>query len=235
MKETIKRILPRSVMQAYEAECRKETHINRALSLFGQDTTYIEIGVRDGVCIHQINAKRKAAVDPAPVDPDFIESDGTVLFQTTSDQYFESDAAAWLDGRKVDVAFVDGLHEFKQALRDVLHLEPLMAEKGIIFIHDCNPLTCRHEQDMNFTWNGDVWKVPHYLSLHRPDLKYFTLDCDWGLGVLTNFSNASSVPDAQGIDQVKKLDYSVLEENRRAILKLHNPVYSRFFFSRIHS
>ena len=135
MKEAIKHILPRSVMQAYEAECRKETHINRALSLFGNDTTYIEIGVRDGVCIHQIDAKWKAAVDPAPVDPEFIKSDGTTLFEQTSDQFFESDAMAWLAGRELNVAFVDGLHEFEQALRDVLHLEPLMAEKGIIFIH----------------------------------------------------------------------------------------------------
>jgi len=231
MKETIKRILPRSFMQAYEAECRKETHINRALRLFGQETTYIEIGVRDGVCIHQINSRFKAAVDPTPVNPDFIESDGTVLFQKTSDQFFESDAAAWLDGRKVNVAFVDGLHEFKQALRDVLHLEPLMAEKGIIFVHDCNPLTRRHEQDMNFTWNGDVWKVLYYLSKYRPDMSYFTLDCDWGLGVLTNFSNGSQSPVEKQIDEVKTLDYSVLDENRQSILKLHDPIYSRYFFS----
>jgi len=231
MKEAIKRILPRAVMQAYEAECRKETHINRALRLFGADTPYIEIGVRDGVCVHQINSPRKAAVDPAPVDPGFIESDGTVLFQTTSDDFFEAGAATWLDGRRVNVAFVDGLHEFRQALRDVLHLESVMARKGVIFVHDCNPITRRHEQDMDFTWNGDVWKVPYYLSQYRPDLQYFTLDCDWGLGVLTNFSSQPPKPDDAGIDLIKNLDYAVLEENRQAILKLRNPLYSRFYFS----
>ena len=220
-------------MQAYEAECRKETHINRALRLFRQETTYIEIGVRDGACISHINAQSKAAVDPSPVDPVFIESDGTTLFQTTSDRFFESDAATWLDVRKVNVAFVDGLHEFKQALRDVLHLEPLMAEKGIIFVHDCNPITRRHEQDMNFTWNGDVWKVLYYLSKYRPDLQYFTLDCDWGLGVITHFSRQPPSPDCERVELVKSLDYSVLEENRHAILRLRNPLHSRYFFSRL--
>lgn len=220
-------------MQAYEAECRKETHINRALGLFGPHTTYIEIGVRDGACVHQINADRKAAVDPAPVDPAFIESDGTTLFKTTSDQFFESDAATWLARQKINVAFVDGLHEFKQALRDVLNLEPLMAEKGIIFIHDCNPITRRHEQDMNFTWNGDVWKVAYYLKNYRPDLKFFTLDCDWGLGVVTGFSANPPTPNGGAISKVKSLDYSVLEESRESILGLRNPLYSKFFFSRI--
>lgn len=233
IKQTIKRLLPRPIMQVYEAECRKETHINRALSISGKDTTYIEIGVRDGACIHQINASHKAAVDPAPVDAVFIESDGTKMFQTTSDQFFEADATAWINGRKVDVAFVDGLHEFEQALRDLLNLEPLMSEKGIIFVHDCNPITRRHEQDKNFTWNGDVWKVGYYLRNHRPDLQFFTLDCDWGLGVVTGFSEMPHEPNQDIIAEVKNLDYSVLEEDRKSILGLRNPLYSRYFFSRL--
>jgi len=233
MKKTIKRILPRSVMRTYENECRKETHINRALSLFGEKSTYVEIGVRDGKCIHQISAHRKAAIDPAPINPAFIENDGTELFPTTSDQFFESNAKRWLDGKTVDVAFVDGLHEFKQALRDVLNLEPIMAPGGIVFVHDCNPLTRRHEQDKNGPWNGDVWKVPYYLDKYRPDLNYFTLDCDWGLRVLTGFAADPPLPDDDGISRVKSLDYATLDENREAILGLRNPLYSRYFFSRL--
>jgi len=235
MKDSIKGFLPKTLMTAYEAECRKETHINRALRLFGEKTTYVEIGVRDGLCIHQINAHRKAAIDPAPVRPEFIKSDGTELFPIPSDEFFASHSENWLQEDRINVALVDGLHEFEQALRDVLHLEPLMAENGIIFVHDCNPITRRHEQDRNFTWNGDVWKVPYYLRKYRPELNYFTLDCDWGLGVISRVSSLAPDPDPDRIREVKGLDYSVLDDQRKAILRLRNPLYSRFFFSRVRS
>ncbi|WP_354694225.1 class I SAM-dependent methyltransferase [Elongatibacter sediminis] len=71
---------------------------------------------------------------------------------------------------------VDGLHEFNQALRDVLHLEPHMARDGVIFVHDCNLSTRRHEQDMKGPWNGDVWKVYYFLSCFCANLQFFTLD-----------------------------------------------------------
>jgi hypothetical protein len=85
---------------------------------------------------------------------------------------------------------------------------------------------------MSGTWNGDVWKVPYYLSLSRPDLQYFTLDCDWGLSVIRGFSPNPTPPDQKLIARVKGLDYSVLEANRNSILALRNPLYSWFFFPR---
>jgi hypothetical protein len=233
MKNAIKHLLPRSVIKAYETECHKETHINRALSILGDNTTYVEIGVRDGSCIHQIKASSKAAIDPAPVDSDHIQSDGTALFQMTSDQFFTTVASTWLDGRKIGVALVDGLHEFEQALRDVLNLEPLMAKHGMVFVHDCNPPTRRHEQDMNGPWNGDVWKVLYYLGKYRPDLKFFTLDCDWGVGIISGFKTNPSARENGEIATVKSLDYSVLEGERESILRLKRPLYSLYHFSPI--
>ena len=108
-----------------------------------------------------------------------------------------------------------------------------MHPRGVIFIHDCNPETLDHEKNTTGLWMGDVWKVPYYLSICRPDLKIFTLDCDWGLCVLSGFSNSPPVPDNREILRIKALNYDFLDENRPSILKLRNPMYSRVFFSRL--
>ena len=85
---------------------------------------------------------------------------------------------------------------------------------------------------MNYTWNGDVWKVPYYLASNRPDLKFFTLNCDWGLGGVTGFSPDPPQANEDVISKVKDLDYAVLDKNREEILKLRNPLYSWYYFSR---
>ncbi len=228
----MKRLLPRALMRAYEAECRKETHINRALERFGPEARYLEIGVRDGSCLAQIRARHRAGVDPKPVNPEQIERDGARLFIETSDAFFDRSAGGWLDGHRIDVAFVDGLHEFEQALRDLLHLEPLMAPDGIVFLHDCNPPTRRHQDDRNFTWNGDVWKIFPYLAENRPDLRFFTLDCDWGLGVVTGFAAEPPEARAEAVAQSGALDYTALERDRSSLLNLKHPLYSRYYFAR---
>lgn len=224
-KSLLKSILPPFVMRAYERQLFKETHINRALRSFREETEYVEIGVRDGACIRQIGATRKYAVDPAPVDRQAIESDGTRMFELTSDRFFEEEAPDLFTERRVHVALVDGLHEFRQALRDVLNLERYMAGGGVVFIHDCNPLTRRHTESLDGPWNGDVWKVAYFLNRHRPDLDFHTLDCDWGLGVLSGFTPGEAPPlDADLVDEIAALDYDVLAQNRSEILDLRSPI-----------
>ena len=86
---------------------------------------------------------------------------------------------------------------------------------------------------MNGRWNGDVWKVAYYLTKYRPDLKFFMLDCDWGVGVVTGFSPDPPPADEDDITAVKSLEYPVLEKDWQSILKLHNPLYFRYHFSRL--
>jgi len=230
LRQYVKGILPPSVLRRYEHELRKETHINRALRQFAGETRYIEIGVRDGSCIREITAKRKYAVDPASIDPEKIASDGTEVFEVTSDQFFAEFADTVLPKNSVHVALADGLHEFEQTLRDILNLERMMPSDGVIFVHDCNPPTRRHAEDMNGPWNGDVWKVAEYFRRYRKDLSFFTLDCDWGLGVVSNLSSVPREPDTAGILEISMLDFSYLDANRDAVLNLKSPLYSQLFF-----
>ena len=205
----VRSVLPRGIVAALQANGCKETHINRALS-FCRGSTYVEIGVREGDCFRQIAAARKVGVDPSPLPTGYVLASGESFHQMTSDEFFASDADQALADRSIDVALVDGMHEYVQTLRDVMNLERLMSPRGTVFIHDCNPKTrARAEDSRNpeSLWNGDVWKVAYYLRTHRPDLRFFTLDCDFGLGVLTGFGGSQGLrPPAQNVvAQVKDL------------------------------
>lgn len=226
----LKSLTPDFLLRAYERELEKERHINRALGTFSGPRVYVEIGVRDGACIRQIRSERKLAIDPAPISPSDLEKDGASVFRMTSDQFFESAAPSELAPGGVHVALADGLHEFRQTLRDVLNLERYMHPRGFIFIHDCNPPTRRHAEDMHGPWNGDVWKVQHYLRKFRRDLTCFTLDCDWGLGIVSGFSRTHASPRDEDVESVAALDYEVLARDREEILGLKSPLISRPWF-----
>lgn len=222
-----KRFVPKPLW----ADWVKETHINRALrSLNGR--TYLEIGVRNGECFRQIIAPCKIGVDPDRQDFG-KELPNESFYENESDEFFAQHADHLFTKQNIDVALVDGLHEFRQALRDVLNVERYISPNGIIFIHDLNPATRKlAEVRDGGAWNGDVWKIAYYLRKFRPDLHFFTLNCDFGLGVLTGFGRSQRKDSCLQaiIDECKNLDYSVLERNRRTLLNLKPCWYSRFFF-----
>lgn len=226
--------LPGPVVNVLSHDYKKETHINRALrATKGQ--TYVEIGVRNGDCFRAIGAPRKIAIDPAPGQRARNLGLGESLYEMTSDAFFADVADEVLGNHEVDVALVDGLHEFSQTLRDIVSLEKLMSPRGIVFVHDCNPPTRSHVDELDGRWNGDVWKCAYYLTTFRPDLRFFTLNCDWGLGVLSGFHSdrSPSPPAADVVSSCKSLDFSLLERKRRDILQLRPAWYSRWFFGAI--
>jgi len=232
IRKIIKSLLPKSVLRWHEAEFHKETHINRALQRARRPTRYIEIGAQYGTCIQQIVADHRIAVDPSPMDLESPNWDGVTVRCATSDQYFAEVADSELGAASVDAALVDGLHEFRQALRDILNLERFMTPLGVIFIHDCNPPTRSHAEEVTGAWNGDVWKVAWYLRRYRPDLNYCTLDCDWGLGMVSGFSKSAPPPDDSMIERVAALDYDFLASDRKSVLKLRSPVLGAWLLPR---
>jgi hypothetical protein len=231
----IKSLIRRVILKQFYAEWLKETHINRAIRLMNAHT-YLEIGVRDGKCFRQINAFRKIGVDP---DRQGFreEKPEEYFYEMVSDDFFSRHSDKLFSQHLIDVALVDGMHEFKQVVRDVLNIERYISPGGIIFIHDCNPMLRKHTEVSkgevwdNGIWNGDVWKVAYYLRNYRSDLTFITLDCSFGLGVLTGFGRKKPIPTecSAEIVECKGLDYTVLENNRRAILNIKHPLYSGLF------
>jgi hypothetical protein len=162
--------------------------INEVISRFGFKN-YLEIGVcNPDDCFNQVNCEVKMGVDPGVEFPD-----NPVKYQMTSDDFFSRLESGLLDidpGYRWDVVFIDGLHISTQVMIDVqnslYHLNP----NGYIFLHDCNPESYFMQREDYYVdgqqrpWNGTVWKVIYNLRSHRNDLQVFTIDTDWGVGVI---------------------------------------------------
>lgn len=203
----------------------KEYYINRVLELRAHTTIYLEIGVREGESLRCVRAAHKVGIDPEVTEPVTRLEEGESYFQMTSDEFFSSAAREVLEPRSIDVALVDGLHEFRQALRDLLNLEPYMRRDGVVFLDDCNPRDASAGADIptGGAWNGDVWKVAAFVTNERPDLRWQTIDADEGVGVVSSFSGDVERPSPGVIERYKSLTYEWLNANRREVLRLEPP------------
>lgn len=152
--------------------------INHVISKIGK-RKYLEIGVntRDqpGYSRDQISSHLIHGVDPNPA----TEAD----YVMTSDEFF-SDHATEI----YDVIFVDGLHTFEQAFKDIENALRRLAEPGVVIVHDTRPTdysTQTRTQGKTDKWHGDVWRAVLFIRLTRPGLAVTTVDTDEGLTLIT--------------------------------------------------
>lgn len=198
----------------------KETYINQCLSRVS-NPLYVEIGVRNGESLRAAHASKKVGIDPGDYPGMSSLRLGEEFFNKSSDDFFAQDANRLFANDKIDVALVDGLHEYGQALRDLLNLERHMAPLGVIILDDINPVTAELAgEPTGGAWNGDVWKIAAYIRAERPDLILLTIDADQGIGLVTRLAHNAEWPSDEVIQKYKSLDYSYLDENRQAILGL---------------
>lgn len=179
--------------------------INSLVSRFGY-RKYLEIGVAEGVCFHQVCAEHKVSVDPGS----FLAT-----FKISSDQFFEMNKGSF------DIVFIDGLHVKEQVLRDFGNSLKFLSEGGSIVVHDCNP---RREEDTSEFLNGTVWEAWAHYRMHRSDLSMAVLDTDQGCGVIRRGSQRL-FPETEGID------FSFLEGNRKRLLNLVPPIWPKWLDS----
>lgn len=202
---------------------------------------YLEIGVENGHIFFRVKSTFKVAVDPKFLF-DFSRRLGKALinpynfnnqyFEKTSDAFFAQDAQRVFSAKKLQLALVDGMHEYQYALRDVENTLRYMQENGVVVMHDCNPQTAgaagRFEDWEVGEWNGDVWRTIIHLRSQRPDLTVFVLDIDQGLGIVTR-----QKPDAM-LDftpaQIQALTYDELVQNREKWLNLKPATYFYEYF-----
>jgi hypothetical protein len=130
---------------------------------------YLEIGVRDGDSL-ALATSEAIGIDPAPRLTMTLPA-STTLYQETSDQFFREHAKTAL-AAGVDLAFIDGMHLFENALRDFMHLESYAHPATVIAFDDVlpnHPLQAARQRQTN-VWTGDVWKIAACLRKYRPDL-----------------------------------------------------------------
>jgi hypothetical protein len=163
---------------------------------FLKPRTYVEIGIRQG---HSLRLAKTAVasvgIDPAPALEDKPRR-GARIFPMTSDDFFvRHDLAEELDRRKVDLAFVDGMHLFEFALRDFANLEKFCDRDSTILVHDCFPVdrASAARERTTAVWSGDVWKLILCLKKYRPDLRICTVDVPpTGLGIIRGLDPSST-------------------------------------------
>lgn len=204
---------------------RYYTQVIADIHQFLRPRSYVEIGVDHGESLRLARAETLAlGVDPNPAIQ-FELSPNTRVFAETSDRFFAThDVRADLGGLDVDLAFIDGMHHFENALRDFVNLEPLCGSGSTILVHDCFPLdraSAQRERQSVF-WSGDVWRLVVLLKKHRPDLRIHTIATPpTGLAIIRGLDPSSRSIGAdleRLIEETMAIDYSYLRENRAAKL-----------------
>ncbi|MFC6643276.1 MULTISPECIES: class I SAM-dependent methyltransferase [Sulfitobacter] len=141
---------------------------------------YLEIGCDLNQLFDSIPLADKTGVDPA--------RGGT--HRQTSDEFFASNT------KKFDVIWIDGLHEYTQVHRDIVHSIAALKPGGFIALHDMLPTSWlfEHMPRISGRWNGDVWKVaPELMVTEGIDFKIVQID--HGCGILQVTESAAVLVD----------------------------------------
>lgn len=207
--------------------------INHLVKLYDYEK-YLEVGTATCDNLNDVLVDDKTGVDPFP-NPKYpmVKKWYNNLIQLKSSDYFDQ-----LEPEVMfDIMFIDGCllegnlkNDIEQALK---HLYPW----GTILVHDCNPPNEYYQRDWemyrccynrqqkiiwnnmsyNQNWNGKAWKVIAKLIRERDDLRIYTIDTDWGIGMIQYgepFRQQVDVPDHE------LYKYSTMMMYRKYVLNL---------------
>ena len=189
--------------------------------------TYLEIGVAAGDSLRQVRAPTLAiGIDPEPQLSAPLEPNQRV-FAETSDAFFAAhDVRAEFGGLPIDLAFIDGMHHFEYALRDLANVERHSTPQSTILIHDCYPLdrvTAERDRKRTF-WSGDVWRLVVLLKKYRPELAIHTIaTAPTGLTMVRNLNPQSRLLFDRHDELCREflaLDYATIEDDMPGKLNL---------------
>lgn len=192
---------------------------------------YLEIGVSNGKSLALSGSGTDAiGIDPMTAVPEqlFFHSPQTVphLYKMTSNDFFQQGSSKRLWGEnRFDMAFIDGLHIFEQALMDFINLEHRSSPSSIIFIHDCFPINAAvaTRERNTMVWTGDVWKMIPCLKAVRPDLEIVTFPLrPSGIAMVRNLDSSSRVLINQFDSIVKHFIETALPESMDERCRLLN-------------
>ena len=182
------------------------TEVLRRLHAAFMPRSYFEIGSLAGETL-RLSRCPTVAVDPVfQLKPDAVAENRRVqLVEKTSDDFFAAHDPKTMLGRPIDLAFLDGMHEFDFLLRDFINTEKSCHRGSMIVMHDCLPghawMTRSHRREPGYRpsnfpsyWTGDVWKIVPALKSMRPDLRITCLDAlPTGLVAVTGLDPTSRV------------------------------------------
>lgn len=226
-------------------------------------TNYLEIGCRKGKSFLPVRAKNKTAVDPVFKIPITRKLKWLIKWPSNSkNNYFEEESDTFFAKRKtylnqlghLDIVLVDGLHNFRTSLNDVLNSLIYLNPKGLILMHDCYPPTAAaafpseffpsKEEQKNIEgwsgeWCGDVWKSVVYLIRKYPyDLEAGVINTDYGLGFVMPKSGLKEMDfkiDEKLFAEIDKLTYEDMMKDPQGIINLKEASHTGYIISKITS
>lgn len=166
-----------AITQQEQSPIKRHTIINDLISKY-KYTKYLEIGIFDGYTFKNVRCSSKHGVEPG--------AEGLVIqdvtHRMTSDKFFDSCDK----NEKYDIVLIDGLHEYKQVIKDFNNSLQHISNNGHILLHDCHPVDelCQKVPRESITWNGDVWKA--FVLIKQSNPHAFVYDTDFGIGVIHN-------------------------------------------------
>ena len=121
---------------------------------------------------------------------------------------------------RVDICLVDGWHTYDCAIRDLTCAYDLLADGGVLIVHDCLPAS---EQIASPTWVSGLWCGVSYRAyldfvLPRHDLDYCTVNIDHGCGVIFKKRTVNIMYDVPTSAMKSKLiaDWFAVQDNDKA-------------------
>ena len=163
---------------------------------------YLEIGCDDNINFNAIKIENKIGVDPV--------SGGN--YKDTSDNFFKKNSL------KFDCIFIDGLHHYKQVLKDINNSIDCLENNGTIFVHDCLPISKSHQAVPRYRsiWNGDVWKAIVEIRT-KPDIETKTVLIDQGVAILKKQKNNDVLKINKEFSKLKFKDFF---ENHKKYMRI---------------
>ena len=149
-------------------------------------SSYLEVGVAQGITLRRIRVPRRWGVDPVPqFDTDRVPR-GVHFYAMPSDQFFRDESAP----KDFDLVFLDGLHEWRQTYRDLLNALNHAQPGCLVLIDDVVPddamsahpvhvEALRQKDEAGVTdgrWHGDVFKVLVAIRENHPELEFMLLE-----------------------------------------------------------
>lgn len=147
--------------------------VNTLSSSRNLTSSYLEIGVENGLTLEAVKIENKTGVDP---HPQFIRTFFTYATKSKvmeSDQFFESNQAEF------EIIYLDGLHTFEQTYRDFINSLKVISNDGFIIVDDTVPIDeysalpnqleayeARRigTNSLETSWHGDVFKLISVIS-----------------------------------------------------------------------
>lgn len=135
-----------------------------------KNCNYLEIGCANNALFDSVIANKKIGVDPS--------SGGT--HRLTSDIFFK------LNKKKFDLIFIDGLHTYDQARKDLINSIKVLKPNGWIVMHDFLPRSWQEHHVpiiTTKTWTGDVWKLSYELK-ETEGIDFIIAEIDHGVCII---------------------------------------------------